>query len=277
MADTLHGRDFVQAIERGLSVILAFADHHPLLSLTEVAQATGLSRPTVRRILLTLRELGYVRMEGRMFGLTPRILAVGYAYLSSLSLTEIAQPHMEWVIDQTRESCSLSTLDGTDVVYVSRVQTHRVASLTLATGTRLPAYATAMGRVLLADLPTTQLERYLATVDFRPLTPRTVGSARELRRRLDEVRRQGWAFVDQELEDGLRALSAPVRAANGQVIAALSMSYGTGRPQREAEQRFLPVLLTAARKISEQLGAHFTAEWRRRRPPEEEEEEEEER
>jgi len=265
VSETLDRRDYVQAIERGLTVILAFADRHPLMSLTEVAEATGLSRPTVRRILLTLRELGYVRTEGRMFALTPRILAVGYAYLSSLNLTEIAQPHMEWVLEQTRESCSLSTLDDTDVVYLSRVQTHRVASLTLATGTRLPAYATAMGRVLLADLPAPELDK----ADFRPLTARTLRTAAQLRDRLDEVRRQGWAAVDQELEEGLRSFSVPVRAANGQVIAALSMSYGSAVPVPEATERFLPVLLTAASKISEQLGARFTPNGRRLPVPQE--------
>jgi len=262
--ETLDRRDYVQAIERGLSVVLAFADHHPLMSLAEVSQATGLSRPTVRRILLTLRELGYVRVDGRKFALTPRILAVGYAYLSSLDLTEIAQPHMEWVVEQTRESCSLSTLDETEVVYVSRVQTHRVASLTLATGTRLPAHATAMGRVLLAGLSPAELDRFLAKADLRPLTPRTVRTAAQLRERIDEVRRQGWAAVDQELEEGLRSFSAPVRGANGQVIAALSMSYAATIPQPEADERFLPVLRSAAEKISEQLGARFTPAGRRR-------------
>jgi len=150
------------------------------------------------------------------------------------------------------------------VVYVSRVQTHRIASLTLAAGTRLPAYATAMGRVLLADLTAPELDRYLAKAELQPLTARTIRTAEQLRDRLDDVRRQGWAAVDQELEEGLRSFSAPVRGANGQVIAALSMSYATTIPQPEATEQFLPVLLSAAAKTSERLGARFTPDGRRR-------------
>jgi IclR family pca regulon transcriptional regulator len=257
-------RDFVQSLERGLAVILAFSDHHPQLTLSEIAALTSLSKPTVRRVLLTLQELGYVRSEGRFFALTPNILALGYAYLSSLNLTEIAQPHMEAVVEKTGLGCSLATLAGTDVVYVTRVPTYRLAGITLTTGTRLPAYATSMGHVLLAHLSPADLDRYLDRVEMRPLTPRTLVTPAELLTRLAAVKAQGWAMVDQELEDGLRSLSAPVREASGNVIAALGMT-GTTATVDTAKMlgEFAPVLIDAAHSISEQLGAAFSRQDRR--------------
>jgi IclR family pca regulon transcriptional regulator len=252
-------RDLIRALTRGLDVILAFSRHRPQMTLTEVAEATGLSRPTARRILLTLQDGGYVRSEGRTFALTPRVLALGYAYLSSLNLTEIAQAFMERVVELTREGCSLATLDDADVVYVTRVPTHRITSITLATGTRLPAHATSMGHVLLADLPEAELDRYLTGADLRPVTARTIRTPAELRARLTQVREQGWAMVDQELEDGLRSVAAPVRDANGRVIAALGLSSTTATTEAQAmRERFVPILGDAAAQISRQLGADFS-------------------
>src|SRR3954454_1702527 len=197
--DELDQRDYVQSLERGLAVILAFADHHPRLTLSEVAESTGLSRPTARRLLLTLEALGYVRAEDRAFSLTPRVLALGYAYLSSLDLTTIAQPVMERLVSEAQEACTLATLDRSDVVYVSRGSTRRLTSLTLAVGTRLPAYASAMGHVLLADLPPAELRRYLDGTELMALTAHTLTTEDALAERLGQVREQGWAQADQEL------------------------------------------------------------------------------
>ncbi|MPY80968.1 MAG: helix-turn-helix domain-containing protein [Actinophytocola sp.] len=248
--------DYVQSLERGLVVIQAFADHTSALSLSEVAEITGLSRPTVRRMLLTLTRMGYVRCDGRGFALTPRVLNLGYAYLSSLNVTDVAQPYMEQLVEHTRESSSMAILDDTEIVYIARVPTKRIMSIMLAIGTRLPAYATSMGRVLLADLSEQDLDRYFARVEPRRLTPRTVTDEHQLRTILKEVSERGWALVDQELEDGVRSIAAPVRNASGQVIAALNSSSHAGRvPLETLRKSFLPSLVSTARRISADLGA----------------------
>ncbi len=249
-------KDLIRALARGLDVILAFSNRRPRMTLSEVADAVGLSRPTARRMLLTLQDRGYVSSDGGYFALTPRVLALGYAYLSSLNLTEVAQPLMEDVVAQTGESCALATLDDTDVVYITRVATHRITSLTLATGTRLPAHATSMGHVLLADLPPAQLDRYLDRVQLQRLTDRTVRTVEDLLGRLAQARQQHWAMVDQELEDGLRSLAAPVRDANNRVVAAMGMSTTTATTDTSTllGQR-LPVLVEGAARLSERLGA----------------------
>src|SRR4051794_33761327 len=161
-ATRIRGADFVQSLERGLAVIRAFDADRPELTLSDVARATGLPRAAARRFLLTLAELGYVRGDGGRFSLRPRVLELGYAYLSGLGLPEVAQPHMEALVARVNESCSMSGLDDTDVVYVVRVPTRRIMAITLAVGTRLPAYATSMGRVLLAALPAAELDGRLA-------------------------------------------------------------------------------------------------------------------
>src|SRR6201997_2561931 len=166
--------DFVQSLERGLAVIRAFDAEHRELTLSEVARSTGLTRAAARRFLLTLVKLGYVNFSQGRFSLRPRVLELGYAYLSSLSLPEVAMPHMERLVAQVNESCSISVLDDTDVVYVARVPTRRIMSITLAVGARLPAFVTSMGRVLLAGLPETDLEERLARIELTQLTSRTV-------------------------------------------------------------------------------------------------------
>ncbi|WP_312871624.1 IclR family transcriptional regulator domain-containing protein [Amycolatopsis acididurans] len=251
-------KDYVQSLERGLSVILAFSDHHPQLTLSEVAELTGLSRPTVRRLLLTLEQLGYVRCEARQFSLTPHVLALGYAYLSSLNLTEVAQPFMEEVTKQTGHTCSLSALDGHDAVFLARVPAKQVMRTTLTTGTRLPAFATSMGRVLLAGLPEHQLEEVLAGIMLTPLTAHTVTELACLRKILDDVRCRGWEIVDQQFEEGVRSLSAPVRDAGGRVIAALSMSVpARAYAMEQIEEELLPVIAENAGEISKRLGARL--------------------
>src|SRR3954465_6975094 len=187
--------DFVQSLERGLAVIRAFDAEHRELALSDVARSTGLPRAAARRFLLTLVKLGYVHFADGRFSLRPRVLDLGYAYLSSLSLPDVAQPHMEALVAKVNESSSISVLDDTEVVYVVRVPTRRIMSITLAVGTRLPAYATSMGRVLLGGLEEDEFEERLSRVEFKPLTKRTVKDAAALRTLLASVRRQGYALT----------------------------------------------------------------------------------
>ncbi|GIJ26615.1 IclR family transcriptional regulator [Micromonospora qiuiae] len=256
MTDAARPGEFVQSLERGLAVIRAFDAERPQLTLSEVARVTGLTRAAARRFLLTLVELGYVHTDGRLFSLRPRILDLGYAYLSSLSLPEVAQPHMEALVAQVHESCSVSVLDGDEVVYVARVPTKRIMTVGISVGTRFPAYATSMGRVLLAARPADWLDDYLATAQLRPLTRRTVTDAAKLRAILTKIAAQGYAIVDQELEEGLRSLAAPIHGDDGSVIAAVNVSAHASRGSFEAiRKELLPPLLAAAKRIEEDLGA----------------------
>ncbi|GAA4358236.1 IclR family transcriptional regulator domain-containing protein [Angustibacter luteus] len=247
--------DFVQSLERGLSVIRAFDAEHPALTLSEVARATDLTRAAARRFLLTLVDLGYVRTDGRLFSLRPRVLELGYAFLSSQTLPELAMPHMEVLVSQVHESCSVSVLDGDDVVYVARVPTKRIMTVAIAVGTRFPAYATSMGRVLLAAQPETWLDQYLTGLTMPALTARTVTDVDRLRTVLGRVRSQGYALVDQELEEGLRSLAVPVRDANGVVVAAMNLSAHVSRGSSDAFRReLLGPLREAARGVEQDLG-----------------------
>ena len=246
--------DFVQSLERGLLVIRAFDAEHRVLGLSEVARISGLTRAAARRFLLTLETLGYVTFSEGRFSLTPRVLELGYAYLSSLTLPEVAQPHMEALVAQVNESSSISVLDDTDIVYVARVPTRRIMSITLSVGTRLPAYATSMGRVLLAALPDAELTELLERTELRPLSSHTITDVVSLRAALDRVRRQGWAAVDQELEEGLRSLAVPIHDASGVVIAALNVSVHASRGSMTSLRReVLPLAQVAARAIEADL------------------------
>jgi len=248
--------DFVQSLERGLAVIRAFGPERRALTLSDVARQTGLTRAAARRFLLTLVELGYVHFDGRMFSLRPRVLELGYAYLSTLSLNEVAATHMEDLVGEMRESSSIAVLDGDDIAYVVRVPTQRIMTVAIAVGTRFPAYATSMGRVLLAYLPPEQLDDYINRVELRPLTRRTVTDAGALRGILREVAAQGYAVVDQELEDGLRSVAAPIRDAGGQVFAAINMSVHASRSTLDQlRRRILPRLLETAARIEVDLRA----------------------
>lgn len=215
---------YVQSLARGLSVIRCFDSEHPQMTLSEVARETGLTRATARRFLLTLVEIGYVRTDGRQFALTARVLELGYSYLSGLSLPELAQPHLEELSAELHESTSASVLDGHDVVYVARVPTRRIMSVGINLGTRFPAYATSMGRVLLAGVDASALEEYLATAELRALTARTVHEPAALRDVIAAARRDGYASVSEELETGLRSIAVPVRDRDGRVIAAINVS-----------------------------------------------------
>jgi IclR family pca regulon transcriptional regulator len=238
---------FVQSLERGLAVIRSLSEPVPL-SVADVARATKLSRATARRSLLTLRALGYVRDVDGRFTLTPRVLELGFAYLSSLSLPQIAQPHLERLVERVRESSSVSILDRDEVVYVARVPTRRIMTVAISVGTRFPAYATSMGRVLLASLEPGERAALLAVSELRPLTPATLHTPEQLDAELARVRRQGWALVDGEHEIGLRSIAVPIRDQAGGVIAAVNLSVQAGAeaPTRTRERLLEPLRDTAA-------------------------------
>jgi len=241
----------LQSLERGMAVIQVFSRERPALTLSEVARLTDMTRATARRILLTLEKLGHVRSDGRLFSLTPRVLTLGWAYLSSLNLWEVAQPAMEDLVGQTGESCSAATLDLPEIVYVARVPTGRIMAISLGVGARLPAHCTSMGRVLLADLPAEELDSFLADTQLERYTKHTITSSERLRAEVDKVRRQGWSFVDQELEIGLRSIAAPIRGSDGRTIAALNTSAAAQRVSTEQFLgRFLPSLLKTTEAIS---------------------------
>ena len=218
------GDQYVQSLARGLAVIRAFDTDHPLMTLTEVAARTDLTRATARRFLHTLVELGYVRTDGKTFALTAKVLQLGYAYLSGLSLPQLAQPHLEELSLKLGESTSAAVLDGTDIAYIARVTTRRIMNVGITVGTRFPAYATSMGRVLLAALTPAELKAYLAVAQIEPLTPGAVGSVPELLAVLQKVRAQGWCLLDQELEVGLMSVAAPVYDGPTKVVAAVNVS-----------------------------------------------------
>jgi IclR family pca regulon transcriptional regulator len=246
---------YVQSFARGLAVIRAFDAQHPAQTLTEIAQASGLTRAGARRILLTLVGLGYVKADGRLFRLTPRILDLGFAYLTSMPFWNLAEPIMEALSQTVHESCSITVLDGTEVVYVLRVPARKIMTINLSIGSRLPAYCSSMGRVLLAGLPEDELDRVLQASDLRQRTRRTVTDPAELKDLITGIRARGWAQVDQELEEGLVSLAAPIRNRAGQVIAAINVSGQANRTSGdEMVERFLPSLLEASEKISNLVG-----------------------
>ncbi|MDQ1618464.1 MAG: IclR family transcriptional regulator, pca regulon regulatory protein [Actinomycetota bacterium] len=255
--DPAQGPDFVQSLVRGLSVIRAFDADHPRLTLSEVARSAGLPRAAARRSLLTLVHLGYVGFADGLFTLRPRVLELGYSYLSTMTLPEVAEPHLERLAADLHESSSMSVLDGDDIVYVSRVSTSRVMTISISVGTRFPAYVTSMGRVLLAALPAPALEEYLQRVVLRQLTARTITSRDALREELARVRAQGWARVDQELEEGLHALAAPVRSRDGRAVAAVNLSTHASRSGLASVRReLLPPLLATVARIEADLDAY---------------------
>jgi IclR family pca regulon transcriptional regulator len=243
----------VQSLARGLAVIRSFDVDNPEQTLSEVAKRTDLTRATARRLLLTLTDLGYATTDGKRFSLTPAVLDIGYAYLSSLNIQQIAQPFLETLSETAKESVSVSVLDGTNVVYVARVPTARIMTISLGLGTRLPAHCTSMGRVLLAELSDAEVERRLPpTLDA--LTERTITSRDDLLTELAEVRSQGYALVDQELEIGVRSVAAPLRDSTGRATAAMNISTHAGRTTlEEVREHFLPKLLSAAADVNHAL------------------------
>ncbi|MBB6119844.1 IclR family transcriptional regulator domain-containing protein [Nocardiopsis algeriensis] len=248
------GAHFVQSLERGLAVIRAFSAERPAMTLSEVARTAGLTRAATRRFLLTLADLGYMRTDGRLFSPTPRVLDLGYAYVASAGLPDVVQPHLEELSAQVGESASVSVLEGDDILYVARVATTRIMTATVTVGTRFPAAATSMGRVLLAGITSDGLAARLARA--RPLTRFTVTDPGKLRAEVERVRAQGFAVVDQELEEGLRSLAVPLHDASGSVVAAANVSTHAGRtPLEEMGRRLLPALRETAARIEADLAS----------------------
>src|SRR5215475_5157969 len=208
--------DFIEALARGLDVIRAFEPRQPAMSLAAVAAATGLARPTARRILLTLEQLGYVRAGERGFELTPRVLELGVPYVLSRNLWEVARPHMERLVARTHESSSIAQLDGSDIVYVARVAVPKIIALAVTIGTRFPAMQTSLGKVLLAALPPEEAERVLAEPSRSGITARWQPDPAERAAALREVRARGWALTDEQLAPGIRSIAAPLRDGEGE-------------------------------------------------------------
>lgn len=247
-------KDHVQSLARGLEVIRTFSRYKPRMTLSEVAQQTGLTRAAARRFLLTLVRENYAETDGKHFSLRPKVLDLGFSYLSALPMWEVAQPIMRDVVNSLQESCSLAVLDGLDIVYVARVPTERVMTIGLAIGSRLPAFCTSMGRTLLAGLPPRELAVYYDRVKLERRTPQTVANMVALKDAVEASRRQGYTLIDQELEMGLRSIAVPVRNRRSEVIAALNVGTQAGRTSADTmKTRFLPVLIDAAERIAASL------------------------
>jgi IclR family pca regulon transcriptional regulator len=251
MAGRGAGPDFVEALARGLDVLACFDADHRSMSLSEVATASGLARPTARRLLLTLEELGFVRSSGGAFSLTPKVLTLGMAYIGALGLWDIARPHLEALVARTGESSSMAQLDGSDIVYVARVSVPKLIALRVDIGTRFPAVQTSQGKVLLAALSADELEATLAQPSRAGLPPYIGRSDERLRDELTEVRARGWALADEELAPGVRSVAAPVRDSTGAVRAAMNVTVHAAETSTERLlQDHLPLLLRTAGDIS---------------------------
>lgn len=249
--DAFTGPDFMTSLARGLAVLRAFSDQRRSLTIAQISHRTGISRAAVRRCLHTLRELGYAEAEGNNFSLKSKVLTLGYSYLSSTPLTVSTAPYLNGISRSLNESCSLAVLLEDEILYVARSATSRIMSVSLNTGSRLPAYCTSLGRVMLAQLPLQTLDAYLARVKLKAYTERTVVSAARLREILDGVRMSGYALVDEELETGLRSLAVPVRGASGNVLAALNVGVQASRiSAAHMVEAFLPVLLKGAQDLA---------------------------
>lgn len=248
------GDAYVQSFARGLEVIRSFSASAPRQTLTDVAGRTGLTRAGARRILLTLQTLGYVESDGKLFALTPRILDLGFAYLSSMPIWNVAEPVMEALVEQVKESCSAGVLEGTDIMYVLRVSTRKIMRNSLGVGSRLPAYCTSLGRMLLAGLPDDEVRRLLQASTLETRTRHTLTEVDAILAKVQQARKQGWCLVNQELEEGLVSIAAPIVNRAGRTIAALNISGQANRtPPRQMQETMLPALREAAREVSLRL------------------------
>jgi len=253
-AEIRPGDAYVQSFARGLEVIRSFSAAAPRQTLTEVAGRTGLTRAGARRILLTLQTLGYVESEGKQFTLTPRILDLGFAYLSSMPMWDVAEPVMETLVEQVKESCSAAVLEGADIVYVLRVSTRKILRNSLGIGSRLPAYCTSMGRMLLAGLADEEVLRLLRREPLQARTRHTLTEPEAVLARVQQARRQGWCLVNQELEEGLVSMAAPVVNRAGRIIASINISGQANRTSpRVMQEVMLAQLRAAAQEISGRL------------------------
>jgi IclR family transcriptional regulator, pca regulon regulatory protein len=252
--------DFIEALARGLDVIRVFQPRQPVMSLAAVAGAAGLARPTARRILLTLQQLGYVRAEAGGFELTPRVLELGMTYVLSHNLWEVARPHMERLVARTHESSSVAQLDGPDIVYVARVAVPKIIALAVTIGTRFPAMQTSLGKVLLAALPAADAERVLAEPSRSPVAARWQPGPAERAAELRAVRARGWSLTDEQLAAGIRSVAAPLRDGDGTVIAALNVTvHAAETPVEILTGEYLPLLLATAGAISADWAAYQSA------------------
>ena len=247
-------RDYVQSLARGLAVLRTFDREHPAMTLAEISARAGLSRAAVRRLALTLQHLGYVRVVERDVSLTPRVLELGFSYLDSVALTELVQPRLEALSQRVHESCSMAVLDGQSIVYVARVPVRKLMMVALGVGARLPAFSSSMGRVLLSGLSEAELEPWFEGLEPVRHTRHTVVEPRRLRRLVAEVREQGHAYVEQELELGLCSLAVPVHDREGRVVAALNASMlFHASASRHALGEVLPQLRETAVSIERAL------------------------
>lgn len=255
IADLSGDPNFMTSLARGLAVINAFQERKRHLTIAQISHRTEIPRAAVRRCLYTLMKLGYATTDGRTYSLLPKVLTLGHAYLSSTPLAVSAQPFLDRISEQLHEACNLATLEGEQVLYIARSAIpQRLISVDLSVGSRLPAYCTSMGRILLAALDDDSLHDYLNHADLQVKTSRTLHTPQALWECLQQVRQQGWCLVDQELEQGLRSLAVPVYDSSGHVLAAMNVSTHAGRvPASELQQRFLPIMLNASRELSGQL------------------------
>jgi len=247
--------NFMTSLARGLAVIHAFQERKRHLTIAQISHRTEIPRAAVRRCLHTLMKLGYATSDGRTYSLLPKVLTLGHAYLSSTPLAVTAQPILDRISEQLHEACSMATLEGDEILYIARSATpQRLISVDLSVGSRLPAYCTSMGRILLAGLADQAIEEYLSSADLQVKTSRTVHTPQGLWDSIAQIREQGWVIIDQELEVGLRSVAVPLKDSAGQVLAALNVGTHVSRTTRqELESKFLPVLLEASTALSEQL------------------------
>lgn len=245
------GPDFIESLARGLDVVRAFGRGYRAMSLSDVAAATGLARPTVRRILLTLTDLGYVRGTSGVFELTPRVLELGMSYISSSDIWTVTRPRLEELVGLTNESCSIAQLDGPDIVYVSRVAVPKLVTLSVSVGTHFPALPTSLGKVLLAALTPEELDAVLAAPSRSGVVPSWRPERDEIDAVLREVRAKGWALTDQQLAPAIRSVAAPVRNGDGKVVAAVNVNAHAAETSLETlTEDFLPKLLRIAGELS---------------------------
>lgn len=251
MAGRGSGPDFVESLARGLDVLAGFGPQRPTMTLSEVATAAGLARPTARRLLLTLEELGYVRLRDGAYTLTPRVIGLGMAHVGALGLWDVARPHMEDLVSRLGESVSLAQLDGSDIVYTARVAVPKIIALRVEIGTLFPAAQTSKGKVLLAALPPARVADVLAAPSRSGLPPRPEPDLARLLDDLSQVRARGWALADEELAPGVRSVAVPVRDGHGEVHAAMSVTVHAAETSREVLlDEHLPQLLRAASEVS---------------------------
>lgn len=250
------GKDFVEAVARGFDVIRAFGAERPTMTLSEVAEAAGLARPTARRILLTLQELGYARQRDAEWALTPRVLELGTAYVHAQGLWEVARPHMADLVARTGESSSIAQLDGSDIVYVARVAVPKIITFSVSIGTRFPALQTSLGKVLLAALDPAEVDDVLAQPSRSGITPRWRPDDAERDQHLREVRARGWAMSDEHLAAGIRSAAVPLRDGDGRVVAAMNVTVHAAETSVETlVEEHLPALTATASAVSADLAS----------------------